>query len=56
MTDKTDILLEALQWLRSDHERCNPWLADTIDALFAALAGVERGKQSMTTRCTFMRK
>lgn len=56
MTDKIDMLLEALQWIRSDHERCNPWLANTIDALFAPLAGVESGKQSMTIRCTFMRK
>jgi hypothetical protein len=55
MIDKIDMLSEALEWLRSDRERCNPWLADTIYALFARLAGVESGKQSLTTRCTFMR-
>lgn len=31
--EERDRLQSHIQWLRGDHDRCNPWLANTIEAL-----------------------
>jgi hypothetical protein len=34
MTEQ-ELLASHVEWLRGDHERCNPWLADAIEAIAA---------------------
>jgi hypothetical protein len=52
MTDTPDLTPEAVErlkshadWLRGDHEHCNPWLADTLGALTAENARLRAGQE-----------
>ena len=43
-----DLLKSHIEWLRGDHERCNPFLADRIEALEA------RGKKAEAERADLL--
>lgn len=49
MNDR-DLLISHIEWLRGDHDQCNPWLADTIEGLLKDRDGLVGAGNTLALR------